>query len=164
MKFEHELRALLRRYINTGDRKLDQGAEDAAVAIFRIFYVPMQVWVRDGIDEDFAQDVTKVVIDLTFALGRNPFWTAHSGHLNPILANAAVTWTVSAQYLDRALNPPSGANSEQVSHYRVQALATQSAFVELMCAILSLACPDYFDRAVEIRDAVVEFKDRYLLT
>ena len=164
MKCENDLRALLRRYVNTGDAKLDGAAVDAGVAVFRAFYVTYRIWLVDQVDEDLAQDVTRMFVDSWFALSRNPFWAANASHLSPIAANAVLTWTVSAQYLDKALNPPPGTAEDEVANYRVQALATQNAFIELMCAILSLACPDYLERAQEIRDELVKFKEQYLFS
>ncbi len=164
MKCEPDLKALLQRYVNTGDARMDTAAIEAGVAIFRAFYTTYRIWLVDEVNEDLAQDVTRMFVDFSFALARNPFWAQHAGHLNPITANAVLTWTVSAQYLDKALNAPSGTAGEEVAHYRVQAMATQNAFIDLMCALLSLACPDYLDRAQEIRDALVRFKEQYLFS
>lgn len=162
MRCEQDLRGLLRKYVDTGDTKMDRAAIDAAAAIFRAFYTTYRIWLVDEVDEDLAQDVTRMFVDFSFALSRNPFWAANAGHLNPIAANAVLTWTTSAKYLDLALNSPQGTAEDEVAHYRVQAMATQNAFIDLMCAVLSLACPDYLDRAQEIRDALVKFKEQHL--
>jgi len=45
---------------------------------------------------------------------------------------------------------------------RSQALFLQNQFVELMTAVMSLAVPDYFDKDMEIRDRLLDFKEQHL--
>lgn len=162
MKCEYELRKLLSSWVNTGDRDLDDAAVDVGVEIFRIFYVAHQIWIRDEIDREFAQDVTKALLDLALALPKNPFWRANSGTLLPLLHHTIVSWTASAKYMDKAMNPERGADPDRVARDRSQALFLQNQFVELMTAVMSLAVPDYFDKDLEIRDRLLDFKERHL--
>ena len=162
MRCEHELRKLLESWVNTGDKDLDRGAVDVGVEMFRIFYVVHQIWIRDEIDRDFANDITRAILDLTLALPKNPFWRVHSSTLLPLLHHTVVNWTAAAKYLDRGMNPSPGADPEKVANDRIMALHLQNTFVDLITAVLSLAVPDYFDCDVEIRDRLMDFKERHL--
>jgi hypothetical protein len=162
MKSEADLRALVRRYANTGERAYDDAAADVAVSVFRVFWVAHRVWLIDTVDREFAEDVTKAIVDLSFALSLNPFWQANASYLQPILSNSVIAWTQSASYLDRAMNPRNAQDSEAVANDRLQALVTQSAFLEIIMAVMSRAAPDFFDKQIEIRDALTDFKERHL--
>ena len=164
MKFESDLKALLRRWVDTGDRKMDDAAAEAGVAVFRAFWVAHRIWLVDEVDREFAGDVTRAFIDLAFGLSLNPFWKANAGYLQPILSNCVITWTQSATYLDRALNPRGPQNQEQEANDRVQALVTSAAFLDVMMAILSLSCPAFFDKQVDIRDELNDFRERHFFS
>lgn len=163
MKCEDDLRQLLRRYIDSGNRDYDRAAEDVAVEMFRVFHTAHRVWLIEQVDEDFATDVLRSFVDLTFGLSLNPFWQANSAHLQPILANTMSSWLLWPQYAREALNPDPGMNEEQLADVRLKSVVVHSAIVELISAVVRLANRNYFDIARKLRDELTAFKERHLL-